>query len=204
MKTFIYMVRHGESPKTEGNERKRGLTDKGKSDVYRITELLKGEGIDVFVSSPYQRAILTIKELARCSGQEILIFEDLKERIFSNEDNRICDKELLPLLKKSFSDPNFALTGGESNTVCQNRAVTVLKELLKNYQGRKVVLGTHGAVMTLMMGYYDNQYDLNFLLHTTKPDVYRMEFNGQVLVEVKRMWNTLLLSSSAKPANSCQ
>lgn len=109
MKTFIYMVRHGESPKTEGNERTRGLTDKGKSDAYRITELLKGEGIEVFVSSPYQRSILTIQELARCSGHEILVFENLKERIFSNEDSRMSDKELLPLLKKSFSDPNFAL-----------------------------------------------------------------------------------------------
>jgi 2,3-bisphosphoglycerate-dependent phosphoglycerate mutase len=43
--------------------------------------------------------------------------------------------------------------------------------------------------MTLMMGYYDKQYDLDFLLHTSKPDVYRMEFNGQTLVEVQRMWN---------------
>ncbi len=34
MKTFIYMVRHGESPKTEENERTRGLTEKGKLDTY--------------------------------------------------------------------------------------------------------------------------------------------------------------------------
>ncbi|WP_232696826.1 histidine phosphatase family protein [Brevibacillus daliensis] len=189
MKTFIYMVRHGESPKTEGNERTRGLTDKGISDAYQITELLKGEGIEVFVSSPYQRAILTIQELARRSGQEVLVFEDLKERIFLNEDNRMPDKELYPLLEKSFSNPNFALTGGETNINCQNRAITVLKELLKIYRGRKVVLGTHGAVMTLMMAYYDNQYDYNFLLQTSKPDVYRMEFNDQELVEVKRLWN---------------
>jgi 2,3-bisphosphoglycerate-dependent phosphoglycerate mutase len=104
METFIYMVRHGESPKTEGNERTRGLTEKGKSDANQITELLKGERIEIFVSSPYQRAILTIQELARCSGQEITVFEDLKERIFSNEDNRMPDKELFPLLEKSFSD----------------------------------------------------------------------------------------------------
>jgi phosphohistidine phosphatase SixA len=32
MKTFIYMIRHGESPKTEGNDRTRGLTDKGRLD----------------------------------------------------------------------------------------------------------------------------------------------------------------------------
>lgn len=42
--------------------------------------------------------------------------------------------------------------------------------------------------MTIMMGYYDSKYDIEFLLHTSKPDVYRMEFNGEELVEVSRMW----------------
>ncbi|PEI96337.1 histidine phosphatase family protein [Bacillus pseudomycoides] len=188
MKTFIYMVRHGESPKIEENERTRGLTEKGELDTYRITDILQGEGIDVFVSSPYHRSILTIQGLAKHLGQEVIVFEDLKERIFSAEDKRISDKELLPLLQKSFSDPNFALKGGESNAVCQKRAIKVFKELLKTYRGQKIVLGTHGAVMTLMMGYYDSQYDLNFLLHTSKPDIYRMEFNGEELVGVKRLW----------------
>ena len=60
--------------------------------------------------------------------------------------------------------------------------------MLNIYQGRKVVVGTHGAVMALMMGYYDSKYDLNFLLHTSKPDIYRMEFNEQELMDVKRLW----------------
>lgn len=188
MKTFIYMVRHGESPKTEGTERTRGLTEKGKIDAYEVTDILQDEGIEVFVSSPYNRAILTIQELAKRSGKEVLVFEDLKERVFSNDDVRISDKELYPLLTKSFSDPNFALIGAESNAECQNRAITVLKEILTVYEGCKVAIGTHGAVMTLMMGYYDSQYDLNFLLNTSKPDIYRMEFNGHELVGVKRLW----------------
>lgn len=188
MKTCIYMVRHGESPRMDGNERTRGLTDKGISDTSRITDILQGEEIEVFVSSPYQRAILTIKDLAKCTGKEIIVFENLKERVFSNEEHPIPDKELFPLLEKSFSNPNFALTGGESNSVCQNRAMLVLKELLNTYQGQKVVLGTHGNVMTLMMQFFDKQYDLNFLLHTSKPDIYKMEFEGQELVDVKRLW----------------
>ncbi|MEX0418061.1 histidine phosphatase family protein, partial [Bacillus sp. C30] len=54
MKTFIYMVRHGDSPKF-GKEGTRGLTEKGKLDVQRITDILQGEGIDVVISSPYNR-----------------------------------------------------------------------------------------------------------------------------------------------------
>lgn len=40
MQTYIYMVRHGDSPK-RGNERTRDLTEKGKLDAQRITSILK-------------------------------------------------------------------------------------------------------------------------------------------------------------------
>ena len=191
------MVRHGESPKTKGTERTRGLTEKGKSDAQRITDLLIEEGIDVFVSSPYNRSILTIQELANKTGQEIHLFENLREQNFSGSDKRISDQELFPLLHKSFADPNYALAGGESNAECQSRAIKVLQKLLQTYQGKKIVIGTHGAIMTLMMGYYDSQYDLKFLLNTSKPDIYRMEFNGQELVEVKRLWKEFHLISES-------
>lgn len=187
MKTYIYMVRHGDSPKV-GSERTRGLTIKGKIDAHRITNLLKEEGINTVISSPYKRSILTLQELADQLGQKVLIFQDLKERIFTLEDRRISDKELIPLLNKSFYESTYALPGGESNQDCQTRAIKTLKEILHTYQGQKVVVGTHGAVMTIMMGYYDSKYDIEFLLHTSKPDVYRMEFNGEELVEVSRMW----------------
>ncbi|WP_054940820.1 histidine phosphatase family protein [Paenibacillus ihuae] len=190
MHTSVYMVRHGESPMNENskNERTRGLTEKGKRDAHQVTELLKQEDIEVFVSSPYLRAILTIGDLAEASGREVLLYEDLKERIFLNEDKRLPDEELIPLLERSFIDPDFSLPGGESNAGCQSRAVTVLEELLKNYDGQKIALGTHGAVMTLIMKHYDNKYDLDFLLNMSKPDVYRLDFNGNELVDVIRLW----------------
>ena len=187
MKTFIYMVRHGDSPK-KGNERIRGLTEKGILDAQRIMNVLKVEGINTVISSPYIRSILTVEPLAKQIGQEVLVFEDLKERIFSDGNERISDKDLLPLLDKSYLDPNFSLDGGETNTECQKRAVKVLEEILNTYKGKKVVIGTHGLVMTLMMGYYDLNYDLTFLHNTSKPDIYRMEFNGQELVDVNRLW----------------
>ncbi|EJS58643.1 hypothetical protein ICG_01849 [Bacillus cereus BAG1X1-3] len=44
MNTYIYMVRHGESPKLEGNERTRGLTEKGILDAQRVTEIIRNRG----------------------------------------------------------------------------------------------------------------------------------------------------------------
>ena len=188
MTTYIYMVRHGDSPK-DGDERKRGLTEKGQLDAERVAAILKDEEIDMVVSSPYLRSILTVEKLAESIGGEVLIYEDLKERRFSSADTRISDGELLPLLERSFQDSNYALVGGESNADCQERAVKVLREVMDTNVGKRIVVGSHGAVMTLMMGYFDEKYDLNFLHSTTKPDIYRMEFRERELIEVERTWD---------------
>lgn len=189
MKTFIYMVRHGESPKADGgNERTRGLTLKGESDAQIVAKLLKDEGIDTFISSPYSRAILTIEGLAQSLGKEMIFFEELKEVVFIGDDKILPDKEVYPLVKKMFSEPDFSLPGGESYTNCRKRVVTILKNIISKYEGKKVAIGTHGAVMTMMMGYFDPQFDLDFLLKTSKPDIYKMEFDEGILTKTERLW----------------
>ncbi|MBE5103728.1 histidine phosphatase family protein [Bacillus thuringiensis] len=188
MNTYIYMVRHGESPKLEGDERTRGLTEKGNLDAHRVTEILKTEGIDIFISSPYNRAMLTIEESANFYEKEIVVYENLKECRFSSEGRIISDKEVYPLVKKMFSNQDFELTEGESYADCQRRVVKVLKEILMDFQGDKIVIGTHGLVMTLMMNYFDNQYGFEFLISTSKPDIYKMEFKEEQLMNVERLW----------------
>ena len=188
MNTFIYFVRHGESPKTEGNERTRGLTDKGKSDALIITNLLMDEGIDIFISSPYRRAILTIEDAAKITNKEVLVFEDLRELVFIAEDKIYPDTELRSLVTRMFSNQDFYLPGGESINYCLDRAITVFKSILTKYKDKKIVIGTHGLIMTLIMGYYNPHYNLEFLMKTTKPDIYRMEFKEEILLETKRIW----------------
>ncbi|MDF2921661.1 MAG: histidine phosphatase family protein [Paenibacillaceae bacterium] len=187
MKTIIYMVRHAESPYTEGNERTRGLTQKGKMNAEAITEILKDKGINVIISSPYARAILTLEGLAKALELEIKIFEDLRERHFS--DDIISDEEFMPAVKRMFDNPDYALPGGESNNVCRNRSIVVLKHILEVYKGKKIAIGTHGNVMTLMMSYFDSDYGLDFFNQTMKPDIYKLQFNDLELEEVVRLWN---------------
>ncbi|HDR4735467.1 TPA: histidine phosphatase family protein [Bacillus cereus] len=188
MNTYIYMVRHGESPKLDGGERTRGLTEKGSLDVHKVTDILKTEGIDTFISSPYKRAVLTIEKTANLYEREILIYENLKECIFSSGDQVISDKEVYPLVQKMFSNPGYALAEGESYADCRRRVVKVLKEILMDFQGQKIVIGTHGLVMTLMMNYFDKQYGFEFLMNTSKPDIYKMEFKEKQLMNVERLW----------------
>lgn len=94
----------------------------------------------------------------------------------------------MPASKRMFEDPDYALRGGESNTVCQNRAVDVLKQILKEYKGTKVAIGTHGHVMTLMMNYFDASYGFDFTNQTSKPDIYKLQFKEMELEQVTRLW----------------
>ncbi|MCA1054030.1 histidine phosphatase family protein [Rossellomorea aquimaris] len=188
MNTAIYFVRHGDSPKY-GDERSRGLTSRGKMDTAQVTSCLINEGIDAIFSSPYERAIQTVQPLADSLGKKVIVREDLKERIFTQAGNRLSDQELLPLLEQSFSNPSFQLEGAESNFDCQNRAVGVINEMLEHFKGQKIVVGTHGAIMTLVMSYFDEKYDLDFLLGASKPDIYRMVFSEEGFIGVERLWN---------------
>ncbi|WP_240479966.1 histidine phosphatase family protein [Paenibacillus fonticola] len=71
-------MRHAESPYVAGEERSRGLSTKGKADALKVRTILQNTSIDVFVSSPYERAIQTIRDAT--GNHDIEIFEDLRER----------------------------------------------------------------------------------------------------------------------------
>ena len=188
MRTVIYMVRHAESPYSEGTERTRGLTAQGKAKVEEVTEILKQEGIEAVISSPYARAVMTVQGLADHLGVEVELFEDLRERHFSGEDYHIRDDRFMDVIKELFQDPESVLPGGESNRACQRRAIDVLKPVLEKYAGKRVAIGTHGNVMTLMMNHFDPGYGFEFLTQTTKPDIYKMDFEDSKLVRITRLW----------------
>lgn len=102
--TTIYLARHAESPKTDLNEWKRGLTDAGLIAAQSVTTYLKDEKIDLFFSSPYQRSLLTIEGAARCFGKEILIEEDLRECAFSGQHQTIPQADIYPLVRQMFAN----------------------------------------------------------------------------------------------------
>lgn len=183
-KTVIYFVRHAESPYIEGQERSRSLSDQGREDSLKVADILQSESIDHFISSPYERAIETIRGSAIEYEKEISIVEDLRERAIGF----IPDNGFTAAKRRVYEDFNFAYSGGESSNHAQKRAVEALRMLLYKHQGRKIVIGTHGDIMTLMMNYFDKQYSYDFWSSSTMPDMYKMEFKGDILVEVERIW----------------
>ena len=186
MTTIIYMVRHAESPFIFGEERTRGLSAEGEKDAEKVAELLRLEKIDVIVSSPFVRSIKTIEEIATTRNLEIEIFEDLRERMIKGN-YKLSWEEVEPAIEMSYSDKDYCLPGGETTKQAQERAIPVVKQLLKMHKGKNIVVGTHGNIMTIIMNYFDEQYGYDFWANTSKPDIYQLLFKDKKLIGVKRM-----------------
>lgn len=189
MSTTVYMVRHAESPFVFGEERTRGLSEKGEKDAEKVMGLLKHEHIDVMVSSPYTRVINTLNKLANSKGLSIKLYEELKERHIKGLDYKLHEDELLNGIRKSFEDKEFCFSGGESTRQAQERSIAVLKQILKQYEGKVIVIGTHGNIMTIMMNYFDDKYGYEFWKNTSKPDIYKLVISEDKLIAVTRLWN---------------
>jgi 2,3-bisphosphoglycerate-dependent phosphoglycerate mutase len=188
MKTFIYFVRHAISPFSLDNERSRGLSEQGKSDSIRVAEILETEGIDIVVSSSFARAIDTVQPLADILDKEIILFEELVERSIASLKHVISEVELLDGIEKSFVDLDYCLPEGETTRQAQDRAIPIIKQLLTDYVGKKIVIGTHGNILTIILNYFDKDYGYDFWLKASKPDVYKVEFEGIEIKHFERLY----------------
>jgi len=189
MGTYVYMIRHAESIYVHGNERLRGLSDKGREDARKVEAVLRDEAIDVFVSSSYMRAIETMRALAESHGKDITEYEELRERPIAGPEIIMDESLLFTAIEKSFADKDYKMEGGESTREAQVRAIPIFKQLLVEHAGKKIAIGTHGNIMTIIMNYFDESYGYDFWKSTSKPDIYRLEFDGLSLKSVERHWS---------------
>lgn len=180
--TTIYFVRHAHSTYTK-EERERPLSEKGWNDATMVTSLLKKEEIDVVLSSPYKRAIQTVEGVAEHFQLPILVEEDLRERLLSVEPLENFQEGIM----KVWRDSMFSFPGGESNREAQKRGVTCMERILEQYEGKNVVIGTHGNIMVLIMNYFNEKYDVSFWKELEMPDVYKLTFSGKELQAAVKM-----------------
>lgn len=104
MKRVLYVVRHCEAT---GQESDCELTEKGQLQAYALAVFFEDVQIDKIISSPFTRAINSIKPLANQLHLEASIDENLSERILSS--NNLPD--WLDCLEQTFNDFSLTYTG---------------------------------------------------------------------------------------------
>ena len=177
--TTIYFVRHAKPDYQNHNDRLRELTEKGLEDSRSVTAFLSDKKIDLIFSSPYRRAIDTIKNFADKNEMPILIVDDFRER---KVDTAWVD-DFESFCKSQWEDFNFKLPGGESLKEVQSRNIRALKKILQKYKGKNIVIGTHGTSLSTIIhyfnpafGYEDFQEIRNFMPWILQFDFFANDF----------------------------
>lgn len=181
--TTIYLVRHAHSIYTP-DELTRPLSKKGFEDTRKLKKRLSDLHLDVIVSSPYQRAVETVQPF-NSTRQPIVMIDGFKERQVAA--NPIADFN--NGLYRLWHEPNFSFEGGESNTDAQIRGIEALHELLMSYEGKDVMCGTHGNIMTLIMQHYDEAFGYDFWCRLKMPAIYKMTFEGLKFINITEIYN---------------
>lgn len=178
----IYLVRHG---KAEGQAFESPLTEKGVKQASDLVTFFDNIIVERIISSPYKRAIQTIKPLAEKLNIKIEINSQLKERILSTE----------PLpdwranLKETFENPYMTFAGGESSEEATRRMVEVVEGVFKSKLSNTVLV-THGNVMALLLKYYNKQFGFNEWAKLSNPDIYRLSLDS-LGVTFERVWHAV-------------
>ncbi|RGX13759.1 histidine phosphatase family protein [Paraclostridium sordellii] len=170
----IYFVRHAKPDFSVHDDLTRPITDKGIIDSKNICEFLKEKSINKIYSSPYKRAIDTIKELAQNLNIKIEVVDDFRERKISN----IWIEDFNKFSKSQWENFEYKLNDGESLNEVQSRNIKALHKILNENSNQNIVIGTHGTALSTIINYYDKTFDyLSFTkIKDIMPFIVCMEF----------------------------
>lgn len=149
--TTIYFVRHAQAALQGDDDALRPLTAQGLRDRELVTAYLTDKGVEHVFSSPYRRAIDTIRPFAEAHRLPIRLVADFSERRVTA--GWVADFDAYAA--RQWDDFDYALPAGESLRQVQARNVDALCALLREHMGRTIVVGSHGTALSTIIRYYD-------------------------------------------------
>lgn len=179
----IYFVRHAESDISVHDDFYRPLTPKGNMDSILVANYLKNKDINYIFSSPYVRAVETVRHLADDLNIPIKCINDFKERYITDQwiDN------FGSFAEQQWNDFDYKFSDGESLNEVQNRNVEALKNLLEKYPIENIVVGSHGTALCTLLNYFYPSYgfeDFN-RMKGIMPWIVKLTFEGNTLIKME-------------------
>lgn len=182
--TIIYFVRHAAPNYNNHDDAVRELTPQGLIDRKRVTEFLWNKDIDTVLSSPYKRALDTVREFADAKGLEITLVDGFRERKVDSgwiEDfNGFC--------RRQWEDFAFKLSDGESLREVQKRNIDALNQVLYTYNDKNIVIGSHGTALSTIINYFDSSFGYNEFvkIKNLMPWIVMFKFERNKCVEIQK------------------
>ncbi len=181
--TTLYFIRHAQPNFNNHDDRSRELTPKGLEDRKLVTDFLYGKNIDAVLSSPFQRAIETVRHFADKKGMTVTTIESFRERRI---DSGWIDN-FHEFSKKQWENFDYKLPGGESLRETQERNIAALRQTLSDYEGKNVAIGSHGTALSAIINYFDPSFGYEDFsrIKNLMPWVVEFIFEGQECISIR-------------------
>ncbi|MFF2879281.1 histidine phosphatase family protein [Gottfriedia sp. NPDC057991] len=175
----IYIIRHYEA---EGQPYEANLTKRGLIQANHLADFFSKIKIDQIISSPFLRAIQSIKPTSNEKKIDIVLEERLSERKLSSIDL----PDWLEKLKATFEDMDLKFDGGESSQEATNRAISVIDEIIKS-ENQITIVVTHGNLMSLILKQFNKEFGFENWKKLSNPDLYLLKFKNNEF-DFERLW----------------
>ena len=175
MGACLYLVRHASAASQVPDA---PLTADGVQQAHSLASRLRDLAPDAAYSSPFRRALETIRPYCEGAGLGVTVREGLRERHLKDFDRHDPADEILGHLRASFADRSFRLEGGESQDDIVARAMPVLVEVAAAGHARPIV-ATHGNLLAALFGTVDPAFGFDEWRAIRNPHLFRVEMDRE-------------------------
>ncbi len=145
---MVHLLRHAKPSPPAERDADTPLSEQGLADSAALVARLGTLGISRIVSSPYRRALETVRPFASHAGIPIETDPCLCERYMPTADG---PEQHIERVRLSFGDAEYAPPGGETFREVAERASACLRQrVAETLTG--LLLVRHGQCLTLMLG----------------------------------------------------
>lgn len=182
--TQLYFVRHAQPLYRCHDDAGRELSPKGMADREAVTAFLMDKQITAVLSSPYRRAVDTVRHFADTVRMPIIHVPDFRERevaaAWIDDFDTFC--------RQQWADFDFRLPGGESLREVQARNIAGVTRVLREYPGQRVAIGGHGTAISTVLNYYDASFGYEGFesIRRLMPWVVRLDFDGDTFCGMEK------------------
>ncbi|TJY43951.1 histidine phosphatase family protein [Cohnella pontilimi] len=175
----IFLVRHCAAA---GQQPDAPLSEEGVRQSKKMAELLRKFDVEYIVSSPYKRAIESVRPLSEITGVDTAIDHRLRERVLSSKPL----DDWMDCLKKSFEDLDMKYEGGESSREAMSRGIQVIEDSIARPE-QSIVVASHGGLLSLMIKHFNPNFGFQEWRQLTNPDVFLLKWEDSGLPSVERL-----------------
>ncbi|MER2227199.1 MAG: histidine phosphatase family protein [Carnobacterium sp.] len=178
----IYFVRHAESDSRVHDEFLRPLTEKGIQDSALVTNYLKDKNIQYIYSSPYVRAVDTVKNLSEMFAIDVTCIDNFRERNISS-----WVEDFTTFSQQQWNDFDYKLSDGECLREVQLRNVKALMELVQLHPEANYVIGSHGTALSTIINHFNPHFGFEDFskIKGLMPWIVKITFKNQVSIKIE-------------------